>query len=83
MSSAEFSRFRVTMAPMTPLQRLAITLMVLAGLVLSLVVIIPLVILMGVLGLGMLLWTRVRRAIGGDRSAREGRRNVRVIQRSN
>lgn len=83
MSSGEIPQFRVSIARMSPVQRLAISLIALAGLAVGLIVIIPLAILMGVLGFAMLAWLRVRRWIAGDPSAREGRRNVRIIQRSN
>lgn len=83
MPPGEIPQIRVTIATMSPIQRLMMTLLALVGLAIGIVIVIPLALLMGALGLAMLAWMRVRRLFGGDPSARDGRRNVRVIQRSN
>ncbi len=85
MSAAETASFRVMIARPTPLQRVVITLLLVVGFVIGLVIILPLAILCGVLGVLLVLWLRIRAWFSGLRSKGplDGRRNVKVIERSN
>ncbi len=84
MAFADTPTFRVTIARPTALQRLGITLVLAIGFVIGLVIIVPLAILFGVLGVLLLTWLRIRAWFSGlrRRGPLDGRRNVRVIERS-
>ncbi len=85
MAFAETPTFRVTIARPSPLQRVAIVLVLAVGFVIGLVIIVPLAILTAVLSVLLLAWMRVRAWFRGLRRSGplDGRRNVRVIERSN
>ena len=85
MALADTPTFRVTIARPTPMQRVVITLLLAVGFVIGLVIILPLAILFGVLGVLLITWLRIRAWFSGLRSKGplDGRRNVKVIERSN
>jgi len=85
MPSVESTTTRVIIARPSPVQWVLFLILTLVGVVLGLVIILPLAIFLGVVALLARAWFRVGAWFSGLRSngPLDGRRNVRVLDRSN